>query len=418
MLRNKRFYVLVVCVLVLALAFAACGGGGSDTPAAPATGGGGGGTTAPAASDEVFRIGNFMPLTGGHAAFGIEGRNALEMAVEMINAEGGFNGVPVELIVYDVTSPEGAVSVVNRLIEVHNVDALLGSMVSSEILAIGHLVNDAQILTYGMGTSPTWMEPDWPFVFRATMNADWAMGLTADMMLDLDMSRAALFHGLDDSSIATSDSFADEAVARGIEIVARESHGSGDTDFSAQIANILASDPEAVFFATMGEVTPNFVRQLRQLGWDGIIINKEAFATFMVDIAGPENTDYIIWTNPYVTYTSADLAADIPVMQEFLLLYQERWGELPATEIAYRAWDSIISLWEAARIAPDNSPESLRQAANQVVIEGLGGTLDFTRGDREGYHSFNRFVMIGGNSYLFDTWLADGGYERFLASRD
>ena len=408
MTKNRRMFATMAAILILALLLGACGDG-----SAPASGGNDSGGSA-AGDGEVFLIGTFLPLSGGNAAFGVESRNALEMAVEVINDAGGFNGVRVELIPYDVTTPEAAVSVTNRLIEAHGINALIGSMVSSEILAIGQIANDAQVITFGMGTSPTWMEPDWPFVFRAAMNSDRAMGLTADMMLDLDMDRVAVFAGLDDSSIATADSFVAEAAARNIQVVTRESHNTGDTDFSAQIANILASNPHAVFFATMGDVTPNFVRQLRQLGWDGIIINKEAFAVFQAEVAGLENTDHIIWTNPYVTYVSSDLAADIPVMQQFLIQYRERWGEYPQTETSYRAWDSIMSLWEAAKIAPDNSPESLRLAANQVVFEGLGGTLDFTNGDREGYAVFNRFIMLGGNSYLFDSWLADGGYQAFL----
>jgi hypothetical protein len=29
----------------------------------------------------------------------------------------------------------------------------------------------------------------------------------------------------------------------------------------------------------------------------------------------------------------------------------------------------------------------------------LGGTLDYTKGDREGYSSFNEFVLIDGKDY-------------------
>ncbi|MCL2579626.1 MAG: ABC transporter substrate-binding protein [Oscillospiraceae bacterium] len=420
MRKHKRFLSTIVTVLIIALLLGACGNGGGTAPADSTTPAGNdapaGDTAAPANDGEVFLIGNFQPLSGGNAAFGIEARNAIEMAIEMINAEGGFNGVPVALQIYDVTSPQEAVSVVNRLIEVHNIDALIGSMVSSEILAIGQIANDNQIITFGSGTSPTWMEPDWPFLFRAAMNTDVAMVLTADMVNQMGITRVAVFNGLDDSSIASADAFISEAEALGVTITTRESHAVGDTDFSAQIANILASDPQAVFFGTLGEPTINFVNQLRQLGWNGIVINNESFANFMIDIVGLENSNYIMFTNPYVTYVDAADAQNIPAMYEFLRLYEARWGELPQTEIPYRNWDNIMALWEAAKLAPDNSPESLRQAANQVVFEGLGGRVDFTNGTREGYQFFNRFVIVDGQNLLFDEWLAGGGLEAFFAA--
>jgi len=396
---KKKYLAIIAVVLVMVMSlgvFSACGGGEEE--------------------EQVFRIGNFLPLSGGLAAFGIEGRNALELAVELINAEGGFNGVPVELIVYDVSSAVDAVSTVNRLIELHNIDALIASVTSSEILAIGPIANENSIITFGGGTSPTWMEPDWPFLFRAAMNTDVAMALTADMVQQMGASRAAIFHGLDDSSIASADAFAAEAQARGITITTREAHATGDVDFSAQIANIFASDPHVVFFGTLGAETISFVDQLRVLGWTGVVINNESFAHFMIDAVGIENSNYVFFTNPYVTYVSPEDAYAIPAMQRFLELYVERFGEMPATEIPYRTWDSITSLWEAARLAPDNSPESLRQAANQVVFEGLGGTIDFRNGTREGYQFFNRFVVINGEYVLFDDWLASGGLDAFFQS--
>jgi len=49
------------------------------------------------------------------------------------------------------------------------------------------------------------------------------------------------------------------------------------------------------------------------------------------------------------------------------------------------------------------------------VIEGLGGTLDYTSGNREGYNTFNSFILVNGKNVLFKTWLEEGGYEAYLA---
>ena len=361
----------------------------------------------------TFKIGAYLPLSGGNAAYGIESRKAIDMAVKMINEQGGFNGANVVFLPYDSqSSPEEAVKVVNRLIEVEGINACIGSILSGEIMATGKTLNDEKILTYGLGTSPSFMAQNWPYIFRATMNSAFAMGLEADMLVKLGMTRVATFSGLDDSSVATQASFAAECKARGVEVVAAESHDTGDTDYSAQIARLIASNPHCIWFATMGEVSPIFVKQLRQYGYTGFIMDKEAFAVSMIDIAGKQNSTYIMFANPYVTYNNSD-ECDIPIMKKFLDMYHAEYGEYSQTECAYRAWDSLMAMWEAAKLAGSNDPEALRAAANKVKIDSLGGTLDYTGGDREGYHVFNTFMMVDGRSMLFDDWVKSGGYDAY-----
>ena len=71
-------------------------------------------------------------------------------------------------------------------------------------------------------------------------------------------------------------------------------------------------------------------------------------------------------------------------------------------------------LWEASKIAGSNDDEALREATHQVKIEGLGGQIDFTNGDREAYSDFNGFIKLNNQDLVFDDWLADGGYENYL----
>lgn len=367
-----------------------------------------------AAASDTYKIGAFLCLSGGNAAFGLEARDAIQMAVDMINAEGGFNGQTVEFIAYDsLTSPEEAVKIVNKMITEDKINACIGSIISSEVLAAGPFLNEAKIVTVGLGTSPSWMEEDWPYIFRASMNSAFGMGIEADMLVELGLTdRIACFYSQDDSALSTLASFKSECANRGITIVAEETHDAGDTDYSAQIANIIAADPQCVWFATDGQVTPLFVKQLRQYGYTGIVMDKEAFANSMVAIAGEAASNNLMWANPYVTYKSID-DCDIPVMKDFLQLYSDKYGQLPQTECTYRGWDSIKVLWEAAKVSDSNDADAMRNAIGTLKYEGLGGQIDFTVGDREGYHAFNSFFRAGGKDLLFSSWLENGGYDAY-----
>jgi branched-chain amino acid transport system substrate-binding protein len=131
-----------------------------------------------------------------------------------------------------------------------------------------------------------------------------------------------------------------------------------------------------------------------------------------MNVAGVENSDYIFFAYPYVAYTDIE-DCDIPIMREFLDRFYAEYNALPAHEGAYRGWDTMMSMWEASKIAGSNDKTALRDAMHKVKIPGLGGQLDFTKGDREGYSVFNEFILVDGKNYIFDDWLASDGHEAY-----
>ncbi len=367
-----------------------------------------------AAGEGKFKLGGFFQLTGGNSAFGIEARTASVLAIDESNAAGGFNGQQIDFIVYDTQgSAEEAVKVAAKLIEVDKVDACLGSINSSEVLAAARYFNDAKIPLFGMGTSPTWMAENWPYVFRAAVNNALSAPLIVNMAKTLGMTKLATFKGQDDSSLATANSFIKDAKSKGIEIVADESYDLGDTDFSPQIATIIHSEPHAVFLSVIGDTGPVVVKQLRQFGYTGIILYKESFMVAQIEVAGKAAANNILFANPYVTYTSLE-ECDIPIVLDFLKKYAAKHGGPCKTDSAYRGWDTMMVLKEAVKIAGKNDRESITAAVSKVNIPGLGGQLNFTRGSREGYGTeFNTFAFIDQKNILFSKWLAAGGYEAY-----
>lgn len=374
-------------------------------------------TTTPAATDTAagtFKLGGFLQLSGGNSQYGNEAKNSIALAVKYINEQGGFNGQQIEFIPYDTQgAAEEAVKVATKLIEQDKVNAVIGSVNSGEVLAAAGYLNDAKIITFGLGTAASWMAEDWPYVFRATMNNSTAAPLTADMLKEMGLASVAVFYGQDDASLATSQIFAKECESRGISVLANESYDTGDMDFSAQIANIINSKAQSVYISVIGETGPVIVKQLRQYGYNGLIFDKESFMQSQIAIAGEEAANYILFANPYVTYATAE-DCDIPVVKDFLDKYTAEYGENAKTDSAYRGWDTMMVLWEASKIAKSNDSDSLRDAVAKISgLAGLGGTLDYTSGTREGYTVFNRFVLVGGKNVLFDKWLADGGYDAY-----
>lgn len=414
---KKRLLALLL-VLVMLLAVTGCAKSAEPTTTSenPSTS-----AEPPTAEDkapagETFKIGLYQPLSGASAAYGLESKNAIEMAVDYVNANGGFNGVPGEVVSYDTQgSVEEAVKVVEKLINDDKVDAIIGSIISSEVFATGNAINKAGVYSLGLGNSASWMQEDWPYVFRAVINSSFVMPELVNLIKEVGYESVAIFYGQDDASISTVDQFTASCEEKGVEVLDSESYDQGDTDFSAQIASLLSTNPDCVFISVLSESGPVVTKQFRQLGYNGMIFNKEGVTVSQVEVAGVENENYVAFVSPYVTYPSVD-DIDIPYVKEFSQRYQDTFGEINQTDCAYRGWDTVMVIWEASKIAGSNDSTALRDATNTIAdLEGLGGTLDFTAGNREGYFKgVNSFIMQDGKAMLWTDWMANGGYDAYL----
>lgn len=150
MRRGTRRALTPVALAALAV-LAACTGGGGDDRATP-------GTTStlpdvPAPSTTVrerrpgaaLRVGVVLPLTGPDAAFGAPLTAGVELALGEINAAGGVNGQPVELV---TSIDEGKdLPVLGQRILDAELDALIGPASSADALAISETVNEAEVVT-------------------------------------------------------------------------------------------------------------------------------------------------------------------------------------------------------------------------------------------------------------------------------
>ena len=100
---------LVSIITLVGLVVAACGGG---TPAASPSA-----TATMAVTKPAIKLGAILPLTGPSAATGQDMKDGYELAREQINAAGGANGAPSEVIYEDdQNDPATAVAAWEKLV--------------------------------------------------------------------------------------------------------------------------------------------------------------------------------------------------------------------------------------------------------------------------------------------------------------
>ena len=417
---KKLLAILLALVSLFSIAACAAPSATPQAPAANAPASQAPASEAPAAAPadgNVFHISTYLQLSGNNAEAGNNAKNGIDLAVKYINENGGFNGATVVIDHYDSTgSTEEAVKIVQKVIENKSADAVVGSVNSNEVSACIPYLNQAEIYNFGLGTSATWMmDESMIWTFRASANNNRISPLDVDMIMDMGFKNVAIISGTDDTGKSTATAFEEACKEKGLPVTTRQECDTADTDFSGQITQILATDPDIIFMSLIGDTFGPFVKQLRNMGYKGMLACKECFSPAYQQVAGIENSNYIIYVYPYVPYKTVE-ECTIPYMKSMLEKYYAAYGKTPTHESAYRGWDTMMAMWEASKIAGSNDSKALRDATHKVKIEGLGGTLDYTKGDREGYSAFNSFVLLNEQNIVLDEWLASGGYEAYKAA--
>jgi branched-chain amino acid transport system substrate-binding protein len=363
-------------------------------------------------SNGEFVLGFCNPLSGSNAEAGTQCLNAVTLAVNQINARGGLNGQQVKIVSYDdEANPATSLSNMTKLCTTDNANAIVGSIMSSCVLGQIQTINQYKIPVFTGGTSPSLTAEGSKYIFRTTMNQDYAMTDIMNAYKTMGVKKVALFTAQDEAQIASGDQFKASCEELGIEVLGWEYCLDGDTDYTAQCTRLYNLNPEAIFFATPSQPQPLFVKQMREMGYKGTLWNKESFQQNGIQIAG-STSDYVCFSWPCVSYTDENDASG--VMKDFLTAYKAEYDSLPTSDCAYRGYDAVLVLEEACKIAKSNDRQAIADAIATINnLDALGGKMDFTINAGEGYQKGQLYYVYDGKYRSFQEWLDDGNYDAF-----
>lgn len=388
----KRLLALILSAAMV-LSLAGCGSGSEGDGAA--------------SDGDTIKIGWYGPLSGSAASVGTSGETAAKLAVKQINEAGGVLGKQIELIEYDDQgNAETSVKNVTRLIEQDKVVGIVGSHLSSSVLATSDVSEAAKIVQLGTGTSDIWTNIGLSYTFRATVGSSLFNKGCYDSMITMGASRIATL-----SAETEYAQLATETVVNLIEedgsmtVVAQEGYTSGDTDFSGQITKMLAAEPDGVLLNGGGEDLGKIVKQLRMQGYEGYIYGIESLADQQtLELAGAYADDVIFTCCYFVPKSVEDAMSEVE--REFLTAYQAEYGNLPVSEVAYRAYDGMNILCQAIELAGSTDGDAIRDAILGNAFTGIAGVFDFSDGSGDGITSGTTYVIEEGKIITLDSFLA------------
>ncbi|MCD8362254.1 MAG: ABC transporter substrate-binding protein [Lachnospiraceae bacterium] len=363
-----------------------------------------------------YVIGHYGGITGTTATVGTAGYNGIQLAIQYWNDNGGVLGGQIGFEFYDDGgTTEGAVKAVTYLLEEKNVDGLISSQLSGNIQATGDQVEAAQVPEVGTGMNPAWLEQGWTYLFRSVPNNAGGAQPLVDAMLTVGVTDLGAMIYQDDGN-TSAWAYVTEVLENTPEItlVAEEQAMVGESDWTGTLTSILNKNPNGVLIFAQGEQASLMIKQLRELGYEGYIFGPETFSLPDIRNVAGDGANGIIFFAPHCIPDSAD-EANSEAEQEFLELYEAAYGELPASDVAYRAWDATNILLTAVEQAGTADGPTVRDTIANLKIDILAGSADFSAYDNgECLSGQQIYITHEGKNILFSTFCEENDPSLYM----
>jgi branched-chain amino acid transport system substrate-binding protein len=335
-------------------------------------------TTAPAPANGSLKIGVFLSLTGSTASFGASSLNAIKLATDEINQNGGVSGKRVELIVEDDHSNTDEVAgIVTKLIKEQKVDALIAEPVSTRALVAAPIAQQHKIVMLSSASVKPELTMTGDYVFRACFISSTEGEAIAKFAREKLKAKtvAIILDDKNDYAMVLARFFAESFVKLGGKVVTKQAYSSGDKDIAAQMNSINASAPDIIFAPGFYTTAPLVARAAKQLapkstligsdGWDSPDLMKDESAVF----------EDVYFANHFW------VGSDDPLVKKFVTNYRARHGVAPDA-LAATSYDATHMLLDAFKRAKSTESSAVRDALAQTKdFPGVTGkiTLDANR---------------------------------------
>jgi branched-chain amino acid transport system substrate-binding protein len=331
-----------------------------------------------------YVLGAVYTITGPTAYLGDSMKTSVEMKVEQINKQGGIDGHPIKLIIYDAAAESTkAVMAAKRLIEQDKIDVLIaGGNFSGPALAIVPIVTAAEVpfmSVEGAGQIVKPVEKRY-WVFKAFSIDEGTVGRTIDYWKKIGVTKVAMLSDTAGLGKSGRDELKQQAPSRGINVVSWEEFDPASNDLTPQLTRIRAANPELVLCWTAAPSGVLFMKNAKQLGMKQKLMHGFGFVgDRYFEMAGEASEGVAIASNRPVV---GDQLPDSDPCKKEILAYKkshiEKYG-FPPTIYGAQGLDGLIIVVDALKRAKSFDKKKIRDAIeNTKGLVGLCGIYNFS----------------------------------------
>ncbi|HSB79509.1 MAG TPA: ABC transporter substrate-binding protein [Candidatus Methylomirabilis sp.] len=327
---------------------------------------------AEAQAAEKIKVGMLTTLSGPGSPLGVEVRDGFSLALKHIG--GTLGGLPAEVIVSDdALNPDLARQMAERMLKRDQVDVMTGIIFSNVMLAVGPAVFESQTFYLSANAGPSQLAGAQcnPFFFNVAWQNDnlhEAMGKhVADKGFKNVVALAPNYPAGKDA-ITGFRRFYRATLADEIYTALNQ------LDYAAEIAQIRARKPDAVYFFLPGGMGINFIKQYGQSG-----LGKD-IPLFAPGFSADEDVIRAVGEPMLGMFNSSQWAQELdnPQNKKFVADFEKDYGRIP-TLYASQGYDAAMLLNGAVRDVKGRVADkaAFRKALQAAHFSSVRGPFKF-----------------------------------------
>src|SRR5262244_878172 len=261
------------------------------------------------AADPPIPIGVSVAQTGPVALAGQEQVLGAQIAEEYFNKHGGVNGRPIKLIFQDGGSDEPtAINAFQNLINVAKVVGIMGPSLSQQAFAADPFAVRAKVPVIGPSNTAKGIPQIGEFVSRVSSPVAIVApnAVKAAMDINKNLKKVAVLYAQNDAfNKSETETFQQAVKDLKLDLVTVQTFQTTDTDFTAQVTNVLNVQPDLVIVSGLQVDGANLIKQLRDLGYKGLIVGGNGVNTAAIFPICKAKCDGILIAQAYSRPTRA-----------------------------------------------------------------------------------------------------------------
>jgi branched-chain amino acid transport system substrate-binding protein len=336
-------------------------------------------------SEAEVAIGVALAQTSNLALLGQESVNGAKIAEQYFNQQGGVKGTPIRLIYQDAGGDEaGAINAFQLLISRHQVVGIIGPSSSQQAFSANPIADRAKIPVIGPTNTAKGVPEIGPFIARvaAPVTVLAPNSLQTALRLNPAIRRVAVFYAQNDAFSQSETEIFQQAIRQlKLDIITVQKFQTTDTDFQTQATAAINLKPDLMVISGLTVDGGNLVRQLRELGYKGLIVGGNGFNTPNLFPVCQALCDGILVAQAYSPqHPNA-------INQAFRTAYKQQYKQEPP-QFSAQGFTAVQVMVEALRATDEQqelegrSLSDLRIALNQQILKGSYdtplGPLSFT----------------------------------------
>jgi branched-chain amino acid transport system substrate-binding protein len=347
------------------------------------------------------KIGVTLSATGPAASLGIPEKNTIALLPKEIG------GKSVEYIVLDDgTDTSRAVQNTRKLIDEDHVDAIIGSTVTPNSLAMLDPASQGKTPMISMAASAAIIAPmdaKRAWAFKTPQNDSLMADAIADYMEKHGVKTVGFIGFADAYGDGWSNVFTTAAAEHKLKIVGNERYNRTDTSVTGQVLKTMSANPDAVLIAGAGTPAALPAKALKERGYKGRVYQTHGVANNdFLRVCGADCNGELLPAGPILV---ADQLPDSnPVKASALAYknaYEKAYGVGTLSTFGGHAWDADQMLQRAipealkkAQPGTEAFRVALREALENIKDLPLShGIMNTTPTDHNGFDSRAR-VMV------------------------